>query len=116
MTLAMRSLPLVAVTTALGSLSLFCPLPAVAAEEMPVSGKVYLVPKSSNAYVTLSGRGAVELYNAMAAKARDDACREGRKIKWSGNLYCSLARDGKSADCNFGLNHKTGKSSPGQPC
>jgi len=112
----MRSHSGVTVSTVAVLCGLICSLPAAAKEELPVNGKVFLVPKSTNVYVTLSGRGALDLYNAMAAKARNDACREGRKIKWSGNLYCSLARDGKSADCNFGLNHKTGKSSPGQPC
>lgn len=112
----MRSLPFAVSSAALGLFSLLFSLPVAANEEVPVSGKVYLVPKSSNAYVTLSGRGALDLYNAMSAKARDDSCREGRKIKWAGHLYCSLARDGKTADCNFGLNHKTGKASPGQPC
>jgi len=112
----MRSKRFVTISMAAILSVLICSLPAAASEETPVSGKVFLVPKSTNVYVTLSGRGALDLYNAMTAKARNDACREGRKIKWSGNLYCSLAKDGKSADCSFGLNHKTGKSSPGQPC
>jgi len=92
------------------------PKARAAAAELPVSGKIFLVPNSSDAYVTLNGEGALRLYTAMAAKPRADACREGRKIKWVGNLSCSLAKDGKSADCDFGLNHRTGKLSPGQPC
>jgi hypothetical protein len=116
MTPTLRLLPLVTRTVMIAIVCLGVPRDAAANEEVPVSGKIFLVPKSTNAYVTLSGRGALELYNAMPTKARADACREGRKIKWSGDLYCSLAKDGKSADCNFGLNHKTGKISPGQPC
>lgn len=93
------------------------PTPVAAANEaLPIAGEVYMVPNSTNTYVTLKGRGAMQMYKAMSAKPIKDACREGRTLKSAGNLYCSLAKDGKSADCNFGLNTKTGKASLGQPC
>jgi hypothetical protein len=97
--------------------SLALPTPVLAAiEALPIVGEVYMVPNSTNTYVTLKGKGALQMYKAMSAKPIKDACREGRTLKSAGNLYCSLAKDGKSADCNFGLNTKTGTASVGQPC
>jgi hypothetical protein len=98
-------------------LCFFAPTLAAAKEEVPITGKVYKVPNSTSAYVTLTGPGALQLYKEMSAKPREDACRgDGRKIKWVGNLACSLARDRASAECDFGLNVKNGKASPGRPC
>jgi hypothetical protein len=114
--------PLVLSATVRQALLLFCvvsPSLAQAAQDRPISGKIYLVPNASDptVYVTLKGAGALQMYQAMQVKAVDDACRAGgRKYKRAGNVACSLARDGKSAECDFGLNLKSGAASVGQPC
>jgi hypothetical protein len=101
------------------ALCVACPTLAQSAQDRPVSGNVYLVPNTTDptVYVTLKGAGALQMYNSMQVKAVDDACRGGgRKYKLAGNVACSVARDGKSAVCDFGLNLKSGTASVGQPC
>jgi hypothetical protein len=118
----LRKLPLVSVARVryvFVALCLLGPTLAQAAQDRPVNGKVYLVPNVSDptVYVTLKGAGALQMYNSMQVKAVDDACRGGgRKYKLAGSVACSLARDGKSAVCDFGLNLKSGTASVGQPC
>jgi hypothetical protein len=103
--------------TAVALLCCMVPFQALAKDELPVNGSVYKPPNSSSAYVTLKGPGALQLYKDMTAKPVNDECRgNGRKLKWAGNLACSLARDGASAECDFGVNIRNGRSSPGKPC
>jgi hypothetical protein len=102
------------------AVAIFCvivPTLTLAKEEVPVAGNVYKVPNSPSVYVTLKGPGALQLYKEMSAKPRNDACRgDGRRLKWAGNLACSIARDGASAECDFGINVNNGRASPGRPC
>ena len=91
--------------------------PSHAQQAAITKGEVYQPAKSSNAYVTIEGPGALRLYAAMKAKPIRDACRDnGSTIKTAGNLSCSMAAGGKAAICDFGLDTKTGKSSPQKPC
>lgn len=92
-------------------------LSAQAQEGAVSKGSVFLPPKSSNAFVSIEGPGAIKLYKAMPSKAVRDAFRDnGATLKTAGNLSCSMAAGGKSAVCDFGLNVKTGRSSSQQPC
>jgi hypothetical protein len=115
MTRATRTTPIAAV---ISGLTLLCSWGAPAlAQEAPVTGTVYKVPRSANAYVSLKGAGALQMYKEMAGKPRPDLCRgEGRMLKVAGNIACSIAKDGNSAVCDFGLNLKKGSASVGQPC
>ena len=91
---------------------------AAAAQDATISkGSVYLPPKSSKAFITVEGPGAIALYNAMKSKAIRDACRDnGSTLKVAGNLSCSRSADGKSAICDHGIDTRTGRSSPQKPC
>lgn len=99
------------------ALAAACTLSAHAQEGAVSKGSVFLPPRSSNAFVTIEGPGAITLYKAMSAKAIRDACRDnGSTIKTAGNLSCSITANGKAAVCDVGVNVKTGRSSPQRPC
>lgn len=99
-----------------------------AVETSSISGEVYIAgrppidpppgaSKISHAYLTLRGPGAVRIYRSMPASAEDDLCRgDGWKIKRAGHLACSLARDGKKAECDFAVELRQGALAPGNPC
>ena len=74
-------------------------------------------PKRTHAYLTIQGRGAVDMYRAMRARPANDVCRgEGWTIKRAGPLTCALARDGKEAECDFAIEVATGRLATGNAC
>jgi hypothetical protein len=73
-------------------------------------------PKNTHAYVTLSGPAALQMYRNMRATPETDDCQEGRTIKQVGALACSLARNGKSATCDFAVDLVKGALAGGRPC
>jgi hypothetical protein len=89
--------------------------------ELFIAGKTVVDPpptesQNSHAYVTIEGPAALRMYRNMRAKAEDDLCREGNKIKRAGNLACSVGRNGREASCDFALDLVNGTIAPGQPC
>jgi hypothetical protein len=74
-------------------------------------------PKSTHAYVTLNGPGALAIYKNMKAREREDICRgDGWKYKSERNLVCAISRNGRQAECDFSINLTSGQMGQGRPC
>ena len=74
-------------------------------------------PKNSHAYFTVEGDAARRMFISMRSKQENDLCRgEGWKLKRAGNLYCSVAANGKDAACDFSVDITKGALAPGKPC
>jgi len=101
---------------------------AVGQDAVPLRGDVMIAgpqlvdpapedPRSSHAYVTVTGAAAIRLYRSMTARAEDDICLgDGRKLKRAGGLACSIARSGRDARCDFSLDLRQGTLAGGKPC
>jgi|GEM_PF-6707271 len=102
--------------------------PAPAQEPVALSGALFVAgrtaidpparePKNSHAYFTVEGVAASRMFASMRAKEEKDLCRgEGWKLKRAGNLYCSVAPNGKDAACDFSVDMTKGALAPGKPC
>ncbi len=73
-------------------------------------------PKNTHAYVTITGPSALRLYQNMRAKAEDDLCQDGHKLKRTGKLSCSVGKNGKEASCDFALDLVSGQAATGRAC
>ena len=102
--------------------------PAPAQEAVRLSGELFVAgrtaidppvrePKNSHAYFTVEGDAARRMFTSMRSKEEKDLCRgEGWKLKRAGNLYCSVAANGKDAACDFSVDMTKGALAPGKPC
>jgi hypothetical protein len=102
--------------------------PAPAQEAVALSGELFVAgrtaidpparePKNSHAYFTVEGDAARRMFTSMRSKEEKDLCRgEGWKLKRAGNLYCSVAANGKDAACDFSVDMTKGALAPGKPC
>jgi hypothetical protein len=96
--------------------------PAPAQEAVALSGELFVAgrtaidpparePKNSHAYFTVEGDAARRMFTSMRSKEEKDLCRgEGWKLKRAGNLYCSVAANGKDAACDFSVDIGAGKA------
>jgi len=74
-------------------------------------------PTNSHAYFTIEGYAALRMFTNMRSKEEKDLCRgEGWRLKRAGNLYCSLAANGKDAACDFSIDMFEGSLASGKPC
>ena len=73
-------------------------------------------PKNTHAYVTITGPSALRLYQNMRAKAEDDLCQDGHKLKRAGKLSCSVGKNGKEASCDLALDLVSGQAATGRAC
>jgi hypothetical protein len=102
--------------------------PAPAQESVRLSGELFVAgrtaidpparePKNSHAYFSVEGDAARRMFISMRSKEENDLCRgEGWKLKRAGNLYCSVAANGKDAACDFSVDMMKGALAPGKPC
>jgi len=102
-------------------------VPASAQEASPLRGQMFLAgktpidpppdePKNSHAYLTISGPAALRMYRAMRAKEEPNECETGKKLRRAGSLSCSIAKDGKTASCDFSVDLIKGALGDGRPC
>lgn len=100
---------------------------ASAQDSLPLRGEAFIAgktpvdpppgePKNSHAYVTIAGPAALRMYRAMRAKEEANACETGQKLKRAGALACSLAKDGRSAACDFSVDLIKGTLDEGRAC
>jgi hypothetical protein len=73
-------------------------------------------PKSSHAYLTITGPAALRMYRNMRAKAEPNLCEEGKTMKRAGPLMCSIAANGREASCDFSVDLIRGRLDDGRPC
>jgi hypothetical protein len=73
-------------------------------------------PKGSHAYMTVTGAAALRMYRQMRAKAEPNLCEEGKTMKRSGPLACSLSANGREASCDFSIDLHKGRLDDGRPC
>ena len=101
--------------------------PASAQDSSPLRGQWFIAgktpidpppnePKSSHAYLTISGPAALRMYRAMRAREEPNECETGQKLKRAGALSCSITKDGKTATCDFSVDLIKGSLDDGRPC
>jgi len=74
-------------------------------------------PTDTHLYFALTGNAARDLYNAMKATARADACGEpGGLLKSIGAMQCTRAPGGKSYQCSFAIDIAKQRISGGSAC
>lgn len=73
-------------------------------------------PKNSHVYMTVTGPAALQIYRRMAARPEKNLCEEGKTLKRTGALSCSVGPGGRDAACDFAIDMIDGRLDNGRPC
>ena len=90
--------------------------------EMLIGGAHLIDPppgeaKDTHAYLAITGPAALRIYRSMPAREEEDVCRgDGRKLKRTGQLSCSITAGGREAVCDFAVDLRSGTLVGGRPC
>ena len=73
-------------------------------------------PKNSHAYLLITGPAAMRMYRNMRAKEEPNLCEEGKTMKRSGPLMCSITKNRREASCDFSVDLHNGRLDEGRAC